>query len=83
MIFNFELMNNAIAYFSAKNIRSEIEKAKEIRAQIKESIDWLSYMITRTDNSSEYDELQKEIKSATRQYYSINKKIESAELSSI
>lgn len=82
MVINFEMMNDIFfSYLSDKGSKNELEKAKEIRSQIRESIDWLSYMLTRLDKASDYEELQKEIKEAINQYNSINKKIEKAELS--
>lgn len=82
MVINFEMMNDIFfSYLSDKGSKNELEKAKEIRSQIRESIDWLSYMLTRLDKASDCEELQKEIKEAINQYNSINKKIEKAELS--
>lgn len=82
MVINFEMMNDIFfSCLSDKGSKNELEKAKEIRSQIQESIDWLSYMLTRLDKASDYEELQKEIKEAISQYNSINKEIEKAELS--
>lgn len=82
MAISFEMINDMFfSYLSDKGSKNELEKAKEIRSQIRESIDWLSYMLTRLDKASDYEELQKEIKEAINQYNSINKKIEKAELS--
>jgi septation ring formation regulator EzrA len=84
MVISFEMINDMFfSYLSEKCVKDELDKAKEIRSQIKESIDWLSYMLARSEHPLSYEELQKEIKDATRQYNSINKKIESIELSSI
>lgn len=81
MIIDFELIDNAFSYYvSSKKDRNELEKAREIREQFRESIDWLSYMLSRKEKTPEYEEIQKEIKSALRQYENLNKKIENAEL---
>lgn len=82
MVISFEMMNDIFfSYLFDKGSKNELEKAKEIRSQIRESIDWLSYMLSRMEHPLEYEEMKKEIADATRQYNSINKKIEKAELS--
>lgn len=78
MYLDFTILDDVLLSSFNLSTKNELEKAKDIKAQLKNSIEWLSFEASKENRYQEKSNLLKEITAANMELDRISKEINKA-----